>query len=199
MSQIKHCPFHGFGVVDEKWQRELRRETGWLCKECYTRLKELDFDLEKFLGTFTPLAEFRLKQASNAKIDKHWKAALRYAQLAHKSDLKNERIATVLCSILRNIGRSAQGVDVTDAYPDSNSIHLLNTRAAALADVGDCVRAWKVAAKAWALNERRKGSNNYEGKKEYLENLFTGLAAEFRRRGEDPPATQAKLNSKRGE
>lgn len=79
-------------------------------------------------------------------------------RLALELEPWNQRAATILCSLLRQVRRAHEAVEVAASFPKPDDAPLLTTRAAALIDIGDLDEAERVAR--WAYRVAKEANAN---------------------------------------
>jgi hypothetical protein len=137
------------GFVDEHWQLPPLVIQRVLQKKLEALLAVNDATIKD--------SHSAVRHAVSAKSQGHYSRAERLARHALQLDPQNEQAAAVLSSALRLQGRAKEALEVTDKFPGSANLALLTSRAAALLDVGDGVRAKQLARRVWAIPKERGG------------------------------------------
>jgi hypothetical protein len=84
-----------------------------------------------------------LRRAKRARDRLQYKRAERLARRAHSLRPKDVRIASVLCSVLREACKPQESLELADRFLDNGYAPLLTSRAAALCDLGRWAEALK--------------------------------------------------------
>jgi tetratricopeptide (TPR) repeat protein len=103
-----------------------------------------------------------LDRAKKARALGQLQRARALAERVHDANPSHVGAPAVLCSILREMGRAENALDVADRYRSSNYGPILTARAAALCDIGRWEEALRQINQVLAIDFRQHGTGSGE-------------------------------------
>jgi hypothetical protein len=154
-----------------------------------------DLLAERLAGEEETLTDWNelLRRAKMARDRLQYKRAERLARRAHDLRPDDVRIASVLCSVLREACKPRESLELADRFRDSGYAPLLTSRAAALCDLGRWAEALTQIRAVLAAGKSEPAQAVYQRIRTVAPEVFPKPAPQApRKKGTRPQRTRRK-------